>query len=189
MNQTDKSIFLKGETIQLRALQVSDIEGSYARWLNDPEITLYNSHGRYPVTAPELARFVENALSSKTSLVMAIIDIATGKHIGNISLQGINWIDRSAEIAFILGEKDYWGKGVMYEAGNLIMNHGFRQLNLHRVHCGTSSENKGMQKLAEKLGMKQEGIRREALFKNGAYFDVIEYGVLASEFVTDTIKI
>ena len=183
MNQTDKSIFLSGETIQLRALQASDIEGNYARWLNDPDITLYNSHGRYPVTVPELLQFVENALNSRSSLVMAIINIETGKHIGNISLQGISWIDRSAEIAFLLGEKAFWGKGVMYEAGMLIMTHGFKQLNLHRIHCGTSAENTGMQKLAEKLGMKQEGIRREALYKDGSYRDVIEYGILEHEFL------
>jgi RimJ/RimL family protein N-acetyltransferase len=39
-----------------------------------------------------------------------------------------------------------------------------------------------MRKLATKLRMKQEGIRRESMFKNGAYMDIVEYGVLKKEF-------
>lgn len=173
-----KDIFLKGETIYLRALNEDDINGNYSRWLNDSEITLYNSHGRFPVSIENLIEFVKAASKSKTSLVMAVVDNATDTHIGNISLQGISWIDRSAEIAFILGEKDFWGKGVMLEAGKLIIEHGFNVLNLHRIHCGTSAENIGMQKLALKLGFAQEGVRKEALFKNGHYIDIIEYGKL-----------
>jgi [ribosomal protein S5]-alanine N-acetyltransferase len=178
-----KDIFLKGETISLRALSEKDIEGHYRYWLNDPEIVQYNSHGRFPMTPEKLLNFVQAALQSNTSLVLAVIDTKTEKHIGNISLQNINWIDRNAEIAFLLGEKDFWGKGVMYEAGALLINHGFTALNLHRIHCGTSSDNKGMQKLAEKLAMKKEGIRREAIFNNGIYHDIIEYGILKEDFL------
>jgi RimJ/RimL family protein N-acetyltransferase len=35
-----------------------------------------------------------------------------------------------------------------------------------------------MQKLAEKLGMEKEGTRKEAIFNNGGYRDVIEFGLL-----------
>jgi RimJ/RimL family protein N-acetyltransferase len=54
-------------------------------------------------------------------------------------------------------------------------------INLHRIYCGTSSENIGMQKLANKLGMIKEGQRKDALFKNGKYLDVIEYGIIVKE--------
>ena len=174
----DKTVFLKGETIALRVLTEKDIEGSYRYWLNDPEIIQFNSHGRFPMTPEKLSEFVQSSYKSNTSLVLAVIDLKTDKHIGNISLQGINWVDRNAEIAFLLGEKDYWGKGVMQEAGQLLIRHGFDTLNLHRIYCGTSSANTGMQKLAEKLGMEKEGVRKEALFKEGAYHDIIEYGIL-----------
>ena len=40
------------------------------------------------------------------------------------------------------------------------MKHGFEQLNLHRIYCGTSVKNIAMQKLAAALGFVQEGIRR-----------------------------
>lgn len=170
--------FLIGSQIYLRALSVSDVEGNYRMWLNDKEIVQFNSHGRFPMTIENLLTYINSTSNSTNTLVLAIIDVNTKSHIGNISLQSINWIDRNAEIAFLLGEKSFWGKGIMQEAGFLLLDHAFKVLNLHRVYCGTSEENKGMQKLAKKLGMVQEGIRKEAIFKNGMYYDIIEFGII-----------
>jgi RimJ/RimL family protein N-acetyltransferase len=39
-----------------------------------------------------------------------------------------------------------------------------------------------MKKLALKLGMKEEGTRRENLFLDGEWVDAIEYGILCPEF-------
>ena len=173
-----KDIFLKGDAVYLRCLNEKDIDGNYRFWLNDQEIVKFNSHGRFPATPEKLMDFVKVSIQSNTALVLAVIDTVTDSHIGNISLQSINWVDRSAEIAFLLGEKKFQGKGVMQEAGQLLIAHGFNTLNLHRIHCGTSSENLGMQKLAAKLGMQKEGERKEAIFNDGRYHDIIEYGIL-----------
>lgn len=164
--------------ISLRALNKNDIQGNYKYWFNDAEIVEFNSHGRFPMTPEKLYDYVKLVSASNKALVLAIIDNESDLHIGNISLQAINWIDRNAEIAFLLGEKAFWSKGIMFEAGSLLIEHGFKTLNLHRIHCGTSSANIGMQKLAEKLGMKEEGVRKEALYKNGKYLDIVEYGIL-----------
>ncbi len=174
----DRNIFLGGQLIDLRPLKLSDVEGNYKFWLNDQDIVQYNSHGRFPQTIEKLTNYVNAVQSSNSDLVLAVIDKSNNKHIGNISLQSINWIDRNAEIAFLLGEKEYMGKGIMFEAGQLLITHGFKSLNLHRIFCGTSSDNHGMQKLALKLGMNQEGVRNEAIFNKGQYFDIIEYGII-----------
>jgi [ribosomal protein S5]-alanine N-acetyltransferase len=179
VNQPD--FFLSGETIALRPLTIEDVNGPYAAWLNDPEVTAYNAHGRFPQTQASLLAYVNQAAVSDRMLVLAVIDKETMRHIGNISLQGISWIDRQAEIAFLLGEKDFHGKGIMYEAGKILIHHAFHTLNLHRIHCGTSAENKGMQKLASKLGFLQEGVRRDAIFKDGKYIDILEYGLLKND--------
>jgi ribosomal-protein-alanine N-acetyltransferase len=173
--------FLEGENIYLRSLNSNDVDGNYSLWLNDPEITAFNSHGRFPMTKEKLSGYIEHSRSSKNDLILAVVDKISLKHIGNISLQNISWLDRNAEIAFLLGDKAFSGKGIMYEAGILLINHGFKTLNLHRIYCGTSSENSGMQKLAVKLKMKKEGLRKEAIFKQGQYYDIVEYGILATD--------
>ncbi len=176
-----ENVFLEGESIYLRPLSIEDVEGNYAYWLNDQEIVQFNSHGKFPMTVPMLKAFVESTSRATHAVVLAIIDKATDAHIGNISLQAINWQDRNAEIAFLLGERSFWGKGVMKQAGKLMIDHAFNALNLHRVHCGTSSANMGMQKLAIKLGMNEEGVRKEAIYNHGKYHDIIEFGIIREE--------
>ena len=82
--------------------------------------------------------------------VFAIVTKEKGSHIGNISLQNIDYVDRSAELAIIIGDKRYWGKGIGLEAWKLMMNYGFLVLNLHRLYCGCANKNLGMRRIAEK---------------------------------------
>lgn len=180
--ENKKNIFIEGKKIYLRPLEINDINGNYQNWLNNPETVKYNSHGRFPVCVSELKEYVRRVKKSEKEIVLAVIHKESKKHIGNISLQSINLLDRNAEIAFLLGETSFKSSGIMYEAGKLLINHGFKKLNLHRIHCGTSSQNIAMQKLALKLGMKKEGEKEDFLFKNGNYYSTFEYRILQNEF-------
>lgn len=175
--------FLEGKGIMLRGLLLSDLSGGYPSWFNDPEVTRFNSHGRFPKTPQEMEDYYRSVTRSSDNLVLAIIEKSSGLHIGNISLQKIQWTDRSAEYAIVLGERSSWGKGYGKEASDLILAHGFLELNLHRIYCGTSANNEGMKKLAAHMGMKEEGRRRDAIFKHGKYQDILEYGLLREEYL------
>jgi|TARA_B110001452_G_scaffold261454_1_gene260264 RimJ/RimL family protein N-acetyltransferase len=172
------NIFLDGENIYLRPLNENDLKGNYFSWLNDQVVLAHSSNGRFPHSIHTLNNYVKSSKISNDLIVLAIMHKKSETHIGNISLQSINWIDRNAEIAFLLGDKSFWSKGVMTEAGELLIKHAFQKLNLHRVCCGTSSSNKSMQNLAIKLGMKKEGVRKDAIFNSGKYHDIYEYGVI-----------
>lgn len=173
--------FLIGNTIYLRELEESDLNKNYQQWFNDAEVCQHNSHHRFPNYRQNMEEYYKNVIKSKNNLILAIVDKETDQHIGNISLQDIDSINRSAEFAIIIGNKDFWGKRIGKEAGKLIVNHGFKSLNLHRIYCGTSVENTGMCKLAAALNFKEEGTNRQALFKNGKYIDIIHYGLLKNE--------
>ena len=174
--------FLIGERIYLRPLSLDDLNGNYINWLNDSEVNKNNSHHIFPYTKALAEDYIKAAYLEKDKLVLAVNIKDKDVHIGNISLQYIDLLNRNAEFAILIGEKEYWGKGYSKEAGYLIMRHGFVSLNLWRIHCGTFSDNIAMQKLAAYLGFKQEGLRREAFFKEGKFIDIIEYGILKTEF-------
>lgn len=173
--------FIETKRLSLNVIDESYVNDNYTSWLNNDEVCMYNSHRRYPYNKSENNEYIKNISSSRDVIVFAIVEKNTERHIGNISLQQINYIDRSAEIAFIIGEVDCWGKGYAYEAGEAVICHAFEQLNLHRVFCGTSEENIGMQKVAEKLKFIKEGVRREAIYKSGRYHNIIEYGLLRTD--------
>lgn len=173
------------DKVLLRGLELDDIKGNYAKWFNDKEVCRHNSHGIFPKSRKEFEDYIKSTRLSRDKIVWAIVDKKTGSHIGNVTLQFINWVNRSAEFAIILGEKDCWGKGYAYDAAALIVKHGFDKLNLNRIGCGTAAANIGMQKLAQRLNMKKEGVRRKALYLSGKYTDIYEYGVLRNEFKCD----
>ncbi|HPE68985.1 MAG TPA: GNAT family protein [Thermotogota bacterium] len=175
-------VFLEGERLYLRILEPADIEGNYQHWFDDPLVCQFNAHHHFPLSRSQLEGYVNGVSSSTSDLVLAMVLKERNLHFGNISLQGIDWVSRNAEFAIIMGERDCWGKGLSKEAAGLILQHGFAQLNLHRVYCGTSSQNIPMQRLARAMGFEQEGTRKQAIFKHHEYFDLVEFGLLESNW-------
>lgn len=173
---------IEGKRLVLRGLLPEDADGNYPNWLNDPLVCAANSHGLFPYTREEARTFINDSRNRRDALILAV-ELRDGqRHIGNIALQNIHPIYRKAEFAILLGEADCWGQGYGLEAGLLLCRHGFDNLNLHRIECGTFSNNVGMQKLALALGMEEEGRRREACFAGGAYRDILEFGIIRHEF-------
>ena len=160
----------------VRGLCEADIEGPYPSWFEDQEVCAFNSHGKFVRTKEYFRQFIRG-LDADRMIVWAICHAEDG-HIGNVALQNISLINRNAEFAIILGDRSHWGKGVGELASKTIIEHGFKKLNLHRIYCGTAANNEGMKKLALNLGMKVEGIRKEHVFLNGAWVDVIDYGIV-----------
>jgi RimJ/RimL family protein N-acetyltransferase len=178
MNKYHDFFFLDGKNVGLRRISENDDLSNYIKWFNDQEVTKYSTHGKFPMTEKDIRSFISSI--NNTSLHLSIFLKETGEHIGNMSLQSIDMISRSAEFAVIMGESKYWGKGYSYEAADLLIRHGIQKLNLRRIYCGTAEENIGMKKLALKLGMSEEGRRKEAFFFMGTYMDIIEYGLVVN---------
>jgi ribosomal-protein-alanine N-acetyltransferase len=177
-----KNPFLIGEHIYLRAIEASDLNADYREWFNDEEVCHYNSHHRFPNYDENMHEYYKSTVKSQKNLVLGICDKETDAHIGNVALQNIDSVNRSAEFAILIGDKSFWGKGVGTEATRLVLTHAFEQLNLARIYCGTAEDNIGMQKLASTTGFKEEGRARKALFKNGSFKDLIQYGLLKDEY-------
>lgn len=177
-----KNSFLTGDTISLRPITEADLGERYRDWFNDTEVCQFNSHHRFPNYDEDMRRYYETTIKSHENLVLAICDKTNDLHVGNVSLQNIDTLNQSAEFAIIIGDKSYWGRGVGKEAMRLIVEHGFDQLNLHRIYCGTAEDNVGMQKLALALGFTEEGRARHELFKNGQFKDTIRYSLLRDEY-------
>lgn len=177
-----KTWFLKNSHVGLAPLESHHVDGNYQNWLNDEVVCAYNRHHLYPVSQLDLEKYVQEVAKDKNTLVLAIHDLVSGNHIGNISLSGLLGVNRSAELALVIGEKDYWGKGFARSASELIMAHGFSEFGLNRIWCGTLESNRGMRKLALSIGMIEEGVKRKASYKSGSFHDVICYSILNSEW-------
>jgi RimJ/RimL family protein N-acetyltransferase len=164
----------------------SHLKSNYYNWWMNQEVTEHNSHGLLQESQADFDRLFKS-IENKEILSLAIIEKPTAErktdlHIGNVSLQRFDWINRSAELAIVLGEQESWGKGYATRACKCIIEHGFEKMNMNRIWTGTAATNTGMRTVAGKLCMSREGKFREAVFLNGRYVDVYEYAILASEY-------
>lgn len=175
--------FLSGVKIYLRDLRESDAQGPYPSWFNDEEVCRGNRHHVFPYSQEQALAYIRESQGTDRRLVLAIVRGEDAAHIGNISLDNIDYISRSAALTIIVGDKTAWGKGYGREAARLICDHGFVTLNLRRISAGTFEDNAGFRRIAQYLGMVEEGRRRQAAFKLGRYVDIVEYGLLRDEFL------
>jgi RimJ/RimL family protein N-acetyltransferase len=175
---------LRGEKVLLRVVERRDVE-TFRKWLNDPEVNRYLAV-YWPLTEAAEERWFQKTTESSTELVMAIEsppeDSRDGRLIGNCGFHGINWKDRTATLGIFIGEKVLWRSGRGTEAASLLIDFGFGQLNLRRVNSSVLVPNKGSLKMHEKLGFREEGRRRQNIFREGFYHDEVIFGLLREEW-------
>lgn len=183
--QNDNVPFLAGTRIFLRPLSEADLGGDYLRWLNDPEVARYLETGRFPVTPDDLRRYFERFAHSRDDLIFAIIDKATGLHIGNVTLNRISWMHRTTDTGLMIGKKEFWGRGYAYEAWGLVIRYAFERLGLRKIIAGVIDGNAASLATLQKLGFQIEGRLREELWADGVYRDVFRLGLFRAEFTGD----
>lgn len=176
------SPFLTGPRLYLRRIEPADLGGAYFDWLNDQEVTRWMQQGVFPNSPELMEQFYQGQSTSQTDVVFAIVSVDTDAHIGNIRLHDIHPVFRSAMISLIIGEREYWGKGLGTEAIKLVVDHAFRRLNLNRLHAGAAEPNLGCVRAFEKARFLREGVSRQAYFCEGDYVDLIQLGLLRSDW-------
>lgn len=87
---------------------------------------------------------------------------------------------RQGELAYWIGEP-YWNKGYGTEAARTVVAFGFEQKKLHKICARFFASNPASGKIMEKIGMQQEGILRDHVYKNGRYENLVCYSMLAHE--------
>lgn len=172
--------FIVGDRIYLRPLEMEDID-SFVLWLNDQEVRQYLMMTS-PFNKVREKEFIERLYKDDREMVLGIVLKENDQLIGNIALHGISIPYRQAGLGIFIGDKTCWSKGYGTEALNLMLGHGFDQLNLHRVFLTVLSSNARAIRAYEKVGFKREGVFREHMYRNGKYHDVYYMGILEDEW-------
>jgi len=83
--------------------------------------------------------------------------------VGLITLHSFNECNSQGEIGFMLN-KAYWSQNIMGEVGEEVLKFAFQVMDLNRIEASVHPENIASIKLCEKLGFKQEGMKKEAAY-------------------------
>jgi RimJ/RimL family protein N-acetyltransferase len=94
----------------------------------------------------------------------------------------LDYLNQTGEIGIFIGNKKCWNNGYGAEALTLLMNYGFKALNLHNIFLKVYSFNERAIKCYKKIGFKIIGKRREALLRGQDRHDIIHMDILPDEF-------
>lgn len=172
---------IKGANVYLTPLSEEDF-ASYTKWLNDPEVSLGN-HKHHHVVSEKVAKEDLNYFTEHSERYsFGIVFDREDKLIGYGGLFDIDLVHGTATVGIAIGESEYMNKGYGTEALGLMLHYAFNTLNLHNVHLAYDASNIRAEKAYLKLGFKVCGRRREAVRRNGKYYDEVHMDLLEEEF-------
>lgn len=92
----------------------------------------------------------------------------------------------SASAGYWIGEQ-YAGRSITPFALALLIDHAFGDAGLHRVEVNIRPDNAASLRVVEKLGLREEGLRKRYLHINGAWHDHLTFAVTAEELPSETM--
>lgn len=181
---------IQGDKIILRDWIMEDLT-AYVHW-NTGYFSWMDYNGPYypnqtaeqlEETVKKIRQFILSANFKTPRRKLVIADKQTNNLLGEVSWywqsKETNWLS----CGLVIYDNSYWGKGIGFDALKLWGTYLFNALpEIVRLDMRTWSGNRGMMRLAEKLGYQLEARFRNARIVDGQLYDSIGYGVLRSEW-------
>jgi RimJ/RimL family protein N-acetyltransferase len=174
---------LKGKDVILAPMKKEYIE-TFLKWITDPEIIQYLLLYK-PMTEEMEEEWYDSLKHRENDFLFSILlsqKDNSEKLIGNCGLHRIDWINRVGTAGIMIGEKKEQGKGYGTEAMRLLIEYGFNTLNLNRIELKVYDFNINAMKSYKKVGFIEEGCKRQAIWKNGKYNDIIIMALLKEDW-------
>lgn len=103
------------------------------------------------------------------------------RFVGQLTIGTIVWGSaRSAQVGYWI-DGAYAGRGIIPTALAMAVDHSFFTVGLHRLEANIRPENHASRRVVEKLGFREEGIRRRQLHIDGAWRDHICYAITVED--------
>jgi RimJ/RimL family protein N-acetyltransferase len=169
--------------IYLRALEPNDYQLIY-KWRTDSEVTSMLGGSSYFASREKEKRWVEEKINSSIDqLYLAICLRESDEMIGYTSINNIDFRNRKAEWGgTIIGDKQYWGRGIAKSAAILMLSYIFEELGLNRCYAYCLEEHEVTIRLFKSLHFTQEGVLRCDVFKKNRFHNCALFSLLKSEY-------
>ena len=156
-----------------------DIE-SYIKWMNNRDAAMNFGQYHCVVSSKNDLKWLYEPPSDMQRYAMVLH--GSDVLIGSISIHNIDHLNRNAFIGIFIGEEEHRGKGYGTEAIHLLLEYGFKTLNLHSVMLTVHADNDAGIACYKKVGFRVVGRLPEYLFKDGQYIDKLYMCILDREF-------
>jgi RimJ/RimL family protein N-acetyltransferase len=172
---------IDGELVVLRRHTRENLR-DFLRWYQDPEVARLTRYQDGPMRREEIERFFSVRAMGPESMAMGIHIRATGRLIGSCAFSQVDGDNGSALFHITIGEHDAWGQGYGSAATGMMVDHAFGSLGLHRVALSVFAFNERAIRAYLRVGFVIEGRSREAIWRDGRWWDEIHMSVLEPDW-------
>lgn len=173
-------MILIGKKVVLRPIEQEDIE--FIRSLiNDPWMEERIVGWCLPLSRKDQEQWYAK-YSNNDQHIRFVIETETDGIVGLTGLVNIDYKNGVADSAGMRVKRDIQSKGVATDAYMTLFRYAFSELRLHRINTSALEGNAISLHVMEKVGVKREGVRRDAVYKKGKYHNVILCGILESDY-------
>lgn len=162
---------IANDRIGLRLLEEADVTDRYLKWFADEDITRFLSAKN--LSKSDVIEHLKLGRSTGNFEMLAICDLETNMHIGNLKVGPIDWDNRTADLPIVIGDKRFQGKGLAGEAVDLGSVYAFKNLSVRKVCGSVISGNKASLACYKKGGWHIEGIIPEQYDMDGVIYDEV----------------
>jgi RimJ/RimL family protein N-acetyltransferase len=155
---------------------------AFRRWYADREIARLARYQESPMRTEEIERFFTARVVGPEALAMAVHLRATDRLIGTCAFSQLDADNGSALYHITIGESDAWGKGYGTEATQLMLDHAFGTMGLHRIALFVFEFNERAVRAYKRCGFVIEGRARESIWRDGRWWDELAMSVLESDW-------
>ncbi|MER3489948.1 MAG: hypothetical protein C4328_08615 [Meiothermus sp.] len=164
--------------VQLRPADLADAE-KVQRWYAEPQVV------RYAIIQPflgyafsEVQDLIKRWLGRDDRKLYVVHAVEQCCDAGLVLLEHIDWKNRAAKIALLIGEPELRGLGLGQAALREVIQLACHDCGLHRLGANCLAINQASIRCLERVGFVQEGVMQEAVLRHGQYQDLRIYGYI-----------
>jgi ribosomal-protein-alanine N-acetyltransferase len=175
----DEKLFpvLTTERLLMRKFQPEDIQSVY-KALSHPEVIRHYgvSYESLEATQEQMDWFAKIEKEEK-GFWWAVCNRHDQAFFGAVGFNNRSKEHRKTEMGYWL-LPEYWGSGIIGEAGRAACDYAFREMSVHRIEAVVETENSNSKKIMARLGFELEGVMRDCEIKDGKFISLEMYAKL-----------
>jgi ribosomal-protein-alanine N-acetyltransferase len=172
-----------GQKIDLIPFDQQFVGQRYLSWVHDQEVTKYLIQPSKKLTLQDLQEYVEILKASPDDYFFAIVYQELNLHIGNLRVGPISWDNSDTRFGIMIGDKNFYGKGLATEALELTLKFVFTILKLKKFTLEVPSLNIAACKVYEKIGMKIIGNKKNGFIRDDITSDMLTLQISAKNIL------
>jgi RimJ/RimL family protein N-acetyltransferase len=175
------------QNVRLGPIDHDSHPGIESGWTHDADfMNLMELSPTRPLSPVEVERryeIIEREIVEKKDLFYFTIRAREDDRlIGKALIEYVDWSSGNGFIRIGIGESESRRKGYGSQALELLLGYAFAELDLYRVTAVIPAYNEGAIRLFQKFGFIEETRHGHAMYHDGAFWDVIGFGLLNAEW-------